>query len=92
MLKDSMVTGLTKVWLAIKSFFVKVYKYLMLDLVSTLFLLSTLGIMIFALLTETDVSWFLWLVVLFIFRGIMWQGQYVDRIRDLEYLLSRKVK
>jgi hypothetical protein len=62
----------------------KILKYLKLDIVSTLMMLVFIGLFILHLIKGIDVSLSLLLAILFIFRGIMWQGQYVDRIRELE--------
>jgi uncharacterized membrane protein YiaA len=65
----------------------RLYRYFKLDMVSTLFLCVTIFLFVYLLSNGTDkdnVGYWLGAVIIFIFRGIIWQGAYVDRIRDLE--------
>jgi len=66
----------------------KLFRYFKLDMVSVIFLAVTIGLLVYHFVGNADVSPFLALVALFIFRGIMWQGQYVDRIRQQEKIIE----
>ena len=70
----------------------KIWRYLRLDGVSTLFTLVTLGLGIFSLLYNTDVSPFLFVCFLFMFRGIMWRGQDLDSIAELQGIIEKLIK
>lgn len=52
----------------------KILRYLWRDKVSLGVLILTIAFAI------VGFSGFLWLLILFIFRGIMWEGQYVDAL------------
>lgn len=59
-------------------------RYFLLDTVSTVFLLITLVLAIGYTLGLLTAGYWLFACVLFILRGIMWQGWYVDKIREME--------
>jgi hypothetical protein len=54
------------------------------DKPSTGILIITIVLFVCSVVFDFNVRFFLPLIVLFVFRGIMWQGQYVDKIDMLE--------
>jgi hypothetical protein len=63
-------------------------RYFFLDTVSTIFMLITLALAISYVLGLLTAGYWLFGCVLFILRGIIWQGKYVDRIRELENVIE----
>jgi len=65
----------------------RIFRYFKMDMVSTFFLFITIFLFVYRIAEGPDynnVAYWLGAVVIFVFRGIIWQGGYVDRIRELE--------
>ena len=62
------------------------------DVVSTIFLLITIFLAIYYSLNmeySHNAGYWLFACVLYIYRGIVWEGAYVKRIRDLEEVIRK---
>lgn len=55
------------------------------SLINILFLLITAGLLIWHMIEGKDVSNFLIIVFAFVFRGWMWELQYLKKIERLEF-------
>jgi len=66
----------------------KILRYLWIDKPSTSILIITIILFVCSIVFDFNVRFFLPLVVIFVFRGIMWQGQYVDKINMLEKFIE----
>lgn len=58
------------------------------DIVSTIILVLTVIFSILYITGYNEAGLFLFILIPFIFRGILWQGAYVKRIRELEKLIK----
>jgi len=70
----------------------KLFNYFRWDIVSFLFLIITAVLAVYYASGGTysvNAGYWLFACVLFIFRGIVWQGQYVEWIRELEELIKK---
>ena len=74
----------------------KVIRYFGMSWVSSLAFLTTLGLLVWHIITRTDVSIFLVIILAYIFHAVMWRGQYIDeieRLRDLnDELYSENIR
>ena len=65
----------------------RLYRYFKMDMASTIFLGITIFLFVYLIAKGNEyenVGYWLGAVIIFVFRGIIWQGGYVDRIRELE--------
>ncbi|OGM08806.1 hypothetical protein A2Z67_02255 [Candidatus Woesebacteria bacterium RBG_13_36_22] len=66
----------------------KILRYIWMDKPSMIFLLFTIGLIICSYVFNFNVRFYLVIVVIFVFRGMMWQGQYKDKIDSLEKFIQ----
>jgi hypothetical protein len=69
----------------------KILRYLWMDKPSTGILIITIVLFVCSIVFNFNVRFFLPLIMIFVFRGIMWQGQYVDKISMLEKWIENRV-